>query len=73
VTVALGEYIARELNVPLDLVPYSSAGALSKSATTGAWDITFMAINPEREKVIKFGAPYRAKWQFVGASLTQSA
>lgn len=58
VTVALGEYIAQELSVPFDLVPYSSAGALSQSATTGAWDITFMAINPEREKVIKFGSPY---------------
>jgi polar amino acid transport system substrate-binding protein len=58
VTVGLAGALARELGVPLELVPYPSAEALNHSATTGAWDVTFMTVDRHRETLVAFGPAY---------------
>jgi polar amino acid transport system substrate-binding protein len=50
--------LARRLGVPLDFIPYDAAGKVSADATRGAWDIAFLARDPERAKEIEFTAPY---------------
>ena len=34
--------------VPLELVPFESAGSVAGAASTGAWTMTFLAIDPAR-------------------------
>src|SRR3954464_1719699 len=58
VTVGLAGALARELGVPLELVPYPSAEALNQSATAGAWDVTFMTVDHHRETLVDFGPAY---------------
>jgi polar amino acid transport system substrate-binding protein len=58
VTVDLVTSLARELGVPLELVPYLSAEALNLSAGAGAWDVTFMTVDGHREKLVDFGPNY---------------
>jgi polar amino acid transport system substrate-binding protein len=58
VTVDLGSALAEKLGVPVELFSYPSPRALNESATTGAWDVTFMPIDPEREKLVDFGPSY---------------
>jgi polar amino acid transport system substrate-binding protein len=58
VTIDLAGALARELGVPLDLVPYPSAEALNHSATAGAWDVTFMTVDHQRETLVDFGPAY---------------
>jgi polar amino acid transport system substrate-binding protein len=58
VTVDLAAALARELGVPLELVPYPSAEALNQSATTGAWDVTFMTVDHHRQTLVDFGPAY---------------
>src|SRR3954468_15463087 len=60
VTVDLAAALARELRVPLELVPYSSAEALNQSATAGAWDVTFMTVDHHRQTLVDFGPAYVA-------------
>jgi polar amino acid transport system substrate-binding protein len=50
--------LARRLGVPLDFIPYDAAGKVTADATRGAWDIAFVARDPERAKEIQFTAPY---------------
>jgi polar amino acid transport system substrate-binding protein len=50
--------LARRLGMPLDFIPYDAAGKVSADATRGAWDIAFLARDPERAKDIQFTAPY---------------
>src|SRR3954449_3998237 len=58
VTVDLAAALARELGVPLELVPYPSAEALNQSATAGAWDVTFMTVDHRRQTLVDFGPAY---------------
>lgn len=66
VTIDLAGVLARELGVPLDLVPYPSAEALNHSATAGAWDVTFMTVDHQRETLVDFGPAYRGVAQESG-------
>jgi len=50
--------LGRRLNVPVDIVPYESAGALADAASAGAWDIGFLGAEPQRASVISFTAAY---------------
>ena len=50
--------LARRLGVPLDFIAYDAAGKVTADATRGAWDIAFVARDPERAKEIEFTAPY---------------
>src|SRR4051812_44617068 len=57
VAVEFARELARRLEVPLEIIPYKSAGALADSVTTGAWDISVLGDEPERAKVIAFATP----------------
>ena len=50
--------VARRLGVPIKYVTYDIAGKMADVAKEGAWDIAFLAVDPAREKVIGFSAPY---------------
>jgi polar amino acid transport system substrate-binding protein len=57
VAVEFARELARRLAVPLEIIPYKSAGALADSVTTGAWEITVLGDEPERARVIDFAPP----------------
>ncbi len=54
VAVELARELARRLNVPLEIVPYPSAGAMADAVKTGAWDVAVLADEPQRAKEIAF-------------------
>src|SRR5712691_1021716 len=58
VTGDLARELTRRLGVPVEFVPFDTAGKVSDSATTGVWDICFLAIDPVRAKGIEFTGPY---------------
>jgi len=58
VTVDLAHELGNRLEVPVELVPYNGAGKVFEAAATGAWNIAFLAIDPERSKGIRFTEPY---------------
>ena len=58
VSVDLVRELASRLGVPLDLVPYDTAGKVTDDAGKGVWDIGFLAIDPVRAAGIAFTAPY---------------
>jgi polar amino acid transport system substrate-binding protein len=58
VSVDLSRELGRRLNVPVELVFYDAAGKVSQAAKTGAWDVAFLAIDPERAVDIAFSPPY---------------
>jgi polar amino acid transport system substrate-binding protein len=57
VAVEFARELARRLEVPVEIIPYASAGALADSVTTGTWDISVLGDEPERAKVIAFAPP----------------
>ena len=58
VTVELAKAAAAKLNRPLQLVPYQNSGEIAAAAAQGAWDISFMPADAEREKFVDQGPPY---------------
>ena len=58
VTPDLARELGRRLGVPVELIAYDAAGKVFDAASTGAWDIAFVAIEPVRAAVIEFTAPY---------------
>jgi polar amino acid transport system substrate-binding protein len=58
VAVDLSRELARRIGVPVELLPYQSAGKITDDARTGAWDIAFQAIDPARAVNIDYTAPY---------------
>ena len=58
VSVDLARELARELELPLDLVPYDTAGKVTAAARADEWDIAFLAVDPVRASDIAFTAPY---------------
>ena len=57
VAVEFARELAKRLGVPLEIIPYKSAGALADSVSTGAWEISVLADEPARAKVIDFAPP----------------
>ena len=57
VAVEFARELARRLDVPLEIIPYKSAGALADSVSSGAWEISVLGDEPERAKVIAFATP----------------
>jgi len=49
--------LAARLAVPLEIIPYKSAGALADSVSAGAWEISVLGDEPERAKVLDFAPP----------------
>jgi polar amino acid transport system substrate-binding protein len=58
VAVDISRELGRRLGVPVELVPYTAAGAISAAAASGAWDIAYLAIDPARAAGIDFTAAY---------------
>jgi polar amino acid transport system substrate-binding protein len=58
VSVDLARELGRRLAIPVDLVPYDAAGKVVEAIETGAWDVAFLAVDPERAAAIAFTAPY---------------
>jgi len=58
VSVDLARELGRRLGVPVELVTYDAAGKVADAATTNAWDIAFLAIDPGRAKDIAYSAAY---------------
>jgi polar amino acid transport system substrate-binding protein len=58
VSVALARELARQLDVPVELVPFTEAGDVVNAVKHGAWDVAFLAVDPRRAAEIDFTAPY---------------
>ena len=58
VTIRLGTVLAQKLGVPIEFVPYLATGEIQGSATSGAWDVSFMPVDEERKKFVDFGNAY---------------
>jgi polar amino acid transport system substrate-binding protein len=58
IAVELAQEIGRRLNVPVEFVTFETAGRMADAVKTGAWDIAFLANEPERANEISFTAPY---------------
>ncbi len=58
VAVDLARELGRRLDVPVQLVQYSSAGQMTDALATGAWDVAFLAREAGRAGEIGFTAPH---------------
>ena len=58
VTPDLARELGKRLGVEVELIPHDAAGKVFDGATTNAWDIAFVAIEPVRAAVIEFTSPY---------------
>lgn len=58
IAVDLGRELGRRLGVPVEILPYPSPGALADAAKSGAWDVGFLGIEPQRANEIDFTAAY---------------
>ena len=58
VSVDLSRELARRLGLELAFVPYYAAGKVVEGVAEGAWDVCYLAIDPRREALIEFTAPY---------------
>lgn len=58
ITVDLAAELARSLDVDLDLIEFAQAKEVAGSARSDAWDVCFLAVDPERSRTIAFTAPY---------------
>jgi polar amino acid transport system substrate-binding protein len=58
VPVDLGKEMAAQLGVPVEYVAYQNSGQITDTASTGAWDVTFLPKDPERETKMSFGPVY---------------
>jgi polar amino acid transport system substrate-binding protein len=58
VPVDLGKAMADQLGVPVEYVAYPNSGQITDSVSTGAWDVTFLPKDVERETKMSFGPIY---------------
>jgi polar amino acid transport system substrate-binding protein len=56
--VDVAKEMAARLGVPFEVVAYPSVAELVGSTTKGEWDVVSIGINPDREKLVDFTAPY---------------
>jgi polar amino acid transport system substrate-binding protein len=54
----LARELGRQLGVPIDFVLFDTAGKLADGVKTGAWDVAFLAAEPQRAGEIAFTAAY---------------
>lgn len=57
VAVELARELARRLHVPLEIIPFKSAGLAADAARTGGWDISVLGAEPQRAQEITFATP----------------
>jgi polar amino acid transport system substrate-binding protein len=58
VPVDLGKEVAAQISVPVEYVPYQNSGQITDAAGKGAWDVTWLPKDPERESKMMFGPIY---------------
>ena len=58
VSVDLSRELASRLGVPIEFVTYEAAGQVVAAASTGAWDVAFVAIDPARGRDMLQSNPY---------------
>ena len=58
VAVDLARELGRRLGVPVEIVPFDSAAAMTDAVKTGKWDVAFLGAEPQRAKEIAFTAAY---------------
>ena len=58
ITVDLARELARRLGVPPKFIAYEGAGKVVAALPTQAWDVAFMAIDPQRAEQLLFTPPY---------------
>lgn len=58
ITVDLARLIAARQGKTATFVTYPAAGLVVADATEECWDIAFLAIDPQREAILRFTAPY---------------
>jgi polar amino acid transport system substrate-binding protein len=58
VPVDLGREMAVELGVPVEYVAYQNSGQIVDAVSTGAWDVSFLPKDPDREARMSFGPTY---------------
>jgi len=58
IAIDLARELGRRLGMPVDIVPYKTAGQLADAIGTGDWDVAFLAADPQRANAIAFTAPY---------------
>jgi polar amino acid transport system substrate-binding protein len=58
VAVDLARELGRRVGVTVELVGYDAAGKMAEGVKTGAWDVAFLAAEPERAGEITFTAAY---------------
>jgi polar amino acid transport system substrate-binding protein len=54
----LARELGRRLDISIEFVTYEAAGRMADGARQGAWDVAFLAADPERANEITFTAPY---------------
>ena len=54
----LARELARRLGTRVEFVTYDSAAKMAEAAKQGAWDVAFLAVDPQRANDIAFSAPY---------------
>ena len=59
-TPALGRELAARAGVPAKLIEYPAINKLMADATTGAWDVAVVAIDPERRAIVDFAPAHLA-------------
>jgi polar amino acid transport system substrate-binding protein len=58
VPVELGRVLAEQLGLPVEYVAYQNSGQITDAASSGAWDVTFLPKDAERETRMLFGPIY---------------
>jgi polar amino acid transport system substrate-binding protein len=58
VSVDIAEELARRTGLPITMVPFDAAGKVSAAVKNDAWDVAFLARDPERAREISFTAAY---------------
>jgi len=58
VPVDLGKEMAAQLGVAVEYVVFQNSGQITDAAAKGAWDVTFLPKDPERETKMSFGPIY---------------
>jgi len=58
VSVDIAEELGKRTGLPVTLVPFDAAGKVSAAVKSDAWDVAFLARDPERAREITFTAPY---------------
>ena len=56
--VDLGKEMAAQLGVSVEYIAYQNSGQITDAASNGAWDVTFLPKDPERETKMSFGPIY---------------